>query len=155
MSPSTAAVFQYEIPVSVPTVAQVFSLPQARSRSRVIAHNQSPWMKHLKERFDDITSLDTGWDGYEGKSVSFGHAIFAANLIERLYSPDVPAPQIVPGNDGTLQIEWHRRGLSVELDVLNPYQVLATKITLDSGMIEEHFLESEFSLVVGWIEQLK
>ncbi len=154
VTPSATAALQDETPVLDSTVPQVFSLPQAQSRVRVVVH-KSPWIEHLKERFDVITSLKTGWDGYEGKSVAFEHAVFAANLIDRLYTDDVPPPEIVPGSDGTLQIEWHRRGLSVELDVLEPYQVLATKITRDSGQIEEHTLDSEFSLVADWIKQLK
>ncbi|MCY4260884.1 MAG: hypothetical protein OXC91_11540 [Rhodobacteraceae bacterium] len=112
-------------------------------------------MKHLNKRSDDITRLEIGWDGYGGRLVSCTNAVFAACLIERLYTPGVPAPQIVPGSDGTLQIEWHRRGLSVELDVLKPFQVVATKIIQGNGEAEEHMLGCEFSLVADWIDQLK
>ncbi len=155
MSYSDVAVFQDDNLVPVLLDSQVSSLPQSLQQPREPAHDQSPWMEQLKERFDDITSLDVGWDGYEGKPVSFQHAVFAAMLAERLYSPGVPAPQIVPGNDGTLQLEWHRSGLSIELDVIGPYRVFATKITRDCDTVEEHILGSDYSLVAGWIEQLR
>ena len=154
MSPQSAAAFQYDVPNAVPAGAQVFSMAMLPTRVRAVAHS-SPWMRQLKGRFEDITGLDTGWDGYGGKSVSFGCANFAANLVERLFVPYVPPPELVPGSDGSLQVEWHRRGISVELDILHPYHVVATLIAKESGQIEEHVLTSEFSLVADWIEQLK
>ena len=115
----------------------------------------SPWFENLQEKFNDICSLPVGWDGYAGFPVSFNNAIFAANLLERLYLDGVPAPAIVPGSDGSLQLEWHRNQFDVEIDVLAPYEVLATRTDHANNTEQEFELESDFSVLADWISDLK
>ena len=81
--------------------------------------------------------------------------MFAANLIERLFVDDVPPPQLVPGTDGTLQMEWHRNGFDVEIDVLAPYEVVAVRRDLRTGRVDEENLEADYSVLGGWIADLK
>lgn len=115
----------------------------------------SPWAATLKERFDELASLSRGWDGYSGCPVAPDCAQFAANLIERLFVEGVPAPQLVPGGDGTLQIEWHRNQFDVEIDVLAPYDVLAVRRNNRTGEVEELELQMDFSPLREWIAALK
>ena len=120
-----------------------------------VAHLRSDWMRDLRDRFDELTSLPKGWDGYNGRPVSFTCAHFAANLLERLANPEVPAPYLVPGSDGTVQLEWHRNNFDVEIEVLAPYQVIATRYSYDSDAAEELHLDSDFTKLQVWIEELK
>ena len=109
----------------------------------------------IKDRLDELTSLPRGWDGYDGEPVSPGCAQFAANLIERLYVANVPAPQLVPGNaDGTLQLEWHTNGCDVEVDVLGPYLVTVTRLDHRTGVHEEIKYDYDFLILDEWIEAL-
>lgn len=145
--------FQDEIEIyptpdnSITTIA----FPQRRVR---IGQPASAWMMALKERFNEIGSLPVGWDGYTGKPVSFTTANFAAQIIERLYSKDVPAPSIVPGADGSMQIEWHINGYDVELDVLGPVNVVAYRYDHLTENEDELELESDFTRIEEWISDL-
>ena len=116
--------------------------------------SNSLWIQELKDRLDKLTSLPRGWDGYNGQPVSFNCAQFAANLIERLYVANVPAPQLVPGADGTLQLEWHMNGFDVEVDVLGPYAVMATRFDHETAMDEEIEIQTDFSELANWIHAL-
>jgi len=111
--------FQRDIRGSEPILDPISSItpPEAWVRVEV---PRSKWIADLRERFDEITSLARGWDGYDGRPVTFATAQFAAHVIERLCIAGVPSPYLVPGSDGTVQIEWRRNQYDIEIDVLAP-----------------------------------
>jgi len=122
---------------------------------RVVPHQwHSDWVNELKDRLDELTALPVGWDGYVGRPVSFQCAAFVASMLDRLCRDDVPAPYLVPGSDGTLQVEWHRNNFDVELDVLGVQNVEAIRVNHLTG--EEEFLEvqNDFSEIVNWVSAL-
>lgn len=114
----------------------------------------SEWMSSLGDRFDELTSLPYGWDGYNGQPVSFARAFFAAHLLESLYISELDEPQLVPGSDGTVQIEWHENGFDLEIDVQAPYDVVATRCNLNTGHAEELELDTDFTVLANWIRDL-
>lgn len=149
-----SSAFQDDVPNFVPSGSKVSSLNVPQSRTRV-AHPKSQWVEELKKRFDELTALPRGWDGYGGRPVSFNCAFFAANMIERLFTDGVPAPQLVPGGDGTIQFEWHRNQYDVEIDVLAPYDVVAVRRDHRTGAVDEIELQADFSVLSDWIGHLK
>lgn len=129
-----------------------------RFPSHRVVLNRRPvadWSKVLENRFNELTSLRPGWDGYTGRPVSFACARFAADLLQRLYEPDLPPPSLVPGSDGTVQIEWHLNGFDIEVDVLAPYNVSASRYNCATEQFEEVELDSDFTLLSDWIGELK
>lgn len=149
----TSSAFQDEKPNFTPPDGTILSITPNQHRTR-IPQFRSDWMRALETRFNELTALPIGWDGYSGQPVSFTCANFAANLIERLSITDLPAPQLVPGNDGSLQIEWHRNGYDIEIDVLAPLDVVATRYDHTSSEEEELELQSDFTPLAKWIEDL-
>ncbi len=149
-----SSAFQDEVPNFVPSESRTSSLPLSVARVRVV-HPRSRWITDLKDRFDELTSLPRGWDGYAGQPVSFTCAQFTANLLESLFVEDVPAPQIVPGGDGTLQFEWHRNQYDVEIDVLAPYDVVAIRRDHRTGAVWELELQTDFAPLSEWITDLR
>ena len=114
----------------------------------------SPWSKELLNRFNELVSLPQGWDGYAGRPVSFDCVHFAAGLIETLCVDGVPAPQLVPGADGTLQFEWHVNDIDLEVDVLEPYNVVATLSDHRTGEEREIELQADFTELAAWVGRL-
>lgn len=114
----------------------------------------SSWADELSGRLNELTSLPRGWDGYFAPPIPFTNAAFAAALIDRLCIAGIEAPQIVPGNDGRLQIEWHSGGFDIELEVTAPYKVYASRENIRSGEVEEEFLASDFSVLSRWLSEL-
>lgn len=150
---NTTTAFQNDIPNFVSSGGDISTLSRPHTIVRV-PKNTSDWIIELQDRFEELTSLPKGWDGYAGKPVSFNSALFAANLIERLFSSKVQPPQLVPGSDGTLQIEWHQNQLDIEIDVLKPYMVNATYFNHITGEAEEIELQRDFSKLSEWIIEL-
>lgn len=148
----SSTVFQDEV-TSVPTTDSQTSTIFPQHRVRVASHD-SRWMKELASRFDEIVGLSRGWDGYAGVPVSFSTAQFAAQMIERLCVPDVPTPSIVPGSDGSLQVEWHVGGFHIELDVTAPLEVEAYRMNQLTGEEDELDVESDFTQIAQWVSDV-
>ncbi len=82
------------------------------------------WMAEVNSRLEKLKKLEAGWDGYRGKPVSSENADAAIQILKTiLLLPDSPAPQIVPGVNGDLQMEWHTHAVEIEIDVLGPNNI--------------------------------
>lgn len=137
--------FQVDEPIS--------SIPVRQTRVRV-SNPRSPWVKELENRFNALTSLRKGWDGYVGLPVSFTCAQFAANVIERLYTDALPPPQLVPMSDGTLRLEWHMNQYDLEIEVLAPYEVVAFRTDLITEEEQEIEVQTDFTELAEWVSDL-
>lgn len=115
---------------------------------------RSSWVEKVSHRLNQLASLPRGWDGYFAPPIPFTNAAFAAALIDRITSPDVEAPQLVPGSDGRLQIEWHSGGYDIELEVLAPYKVIAMRENIDTGDVQEISLDRDFTVLIQWLSEL-
>ena len=99
--------------------------------------------------------MPVGWDGYRGQPVSFETAIFALRMMESICPSSVPAPQVIPGVAGDVQIEWHTDKGDIELHVRCPNSVHAwrqSESTDEDG--QEIELTFDFREIVSWIKQI-
>lgn len=144
-----------------PTDATAFSSGQVvslgTSQARVIVNEpQGGWWKSVQKRLDELVALSPGWDGYSGLPVSFSNANFAVKVLEAVCGPLTPAPQIVPGSDGDLQLEWHSPEGVIELHVRAANDVLAwyrDDATGPNGI--ELQLTTNFIAAAKWLEDLE
>jgi hypothetical protein len=153
LQPAVAAFSRY--PSSAPAIESNISAFPRFSRVALNWHSETKWANALSGKFNELTALQRGWDGYTGQPVSFTCARFAADLLERLYDGALPPPSLVPGSDGTLQFEWHINQFDVEVDVLGAYEVIATRHDCLTGETEELELSSDYTALAGWISDLK
>ncbi len=79
--------------------------------------SHSQMIKNLKEKCIEFTKLEFGWDGYDGIAVPLERAKLMIRLIENLVTPLIPQPDVVHGCDGAIQIEWHEKIYSLEIEL--------------------------------------
>lgn len=120
----------------------------------VVYEPTSVWRDEVKARLDRLVDLETGWDGYQGRPVTFQNAYFTMQMLESACYADALTPQIVPGSDGDLQVEWHTRGGDIELHVRAPNDVHAWRHRADAEDDEELYLTNDFVSVADWIKEL-
>lgn len=110
----------------------------------------------INARLDELVNLEPGWDGYNGQPVSLENANFALEILKQVcLSPNAPVPQIVPGVNGDLQMEWHTHSVEIELHILAPHQVHAwifNAKTYPDG--QEFLLDTDFSAVAQQIKEI-
>lgn len=64
-----------------------------------------------------LLSLPAGWDSYDSPQISPACVAAANGLARDLLSDGVPAPAVVPTSAGGVQLEWHTRGIDLEIEV--------------------------------------
>ena len=113
------------------------------------------WQLAVQARLQELIRLENGWDGYEGQPVGFGNAVFAVRVLESICLGDTPAPSIVPGSTGDLQLEWHLPSGEIELHVRAPNDVHAWRCLTGAHPLEETLvLSTDFSVVARWLRDL-
>ena len=111
--------------------------------------------KRINKRINELLRLRPGWDGYEGRPVTFENASFAMAVLEACCGKNDPIPQIVPGPSGDLQLEWHLEKGDIELHILAPSILQAWHVneqTGDDG--EDVLLTNDFTAVAEWLKSL-
>lgn len=135
------------------TTSSVVALRANRVRA-VVAHPVGEWWDAVVSKIGELTALERGWDGYGAGPVNFETAHFALNMLQSLCVDLEPQPQIVPGANGDLQIEWHEQSSSVELHVVSPNHVRAWRRRNSDQAEEELVLKSDFSSLLPWMLEL-
>jgi len=153
-SQAVVAAFSRYAP-SIPSNDYDVSVFPSSRRVTLNRHSENEWTKALVGKFNELTALNPGWDGYAGRPVSYTCASFAAKLLERLYDEALPPPSLVPGSDGTLQVEWHINQYDVEVDIIGAFEVVATRHNCLTGAAEELELDTDFTALAGWISELR
>jgi hypothetical protein len=130
------------------------NFPLANARLPVIEVERS-WRSEVMKRLEELRKLEFGWDGYQAQPVALANIIFALNMLESTCRNEVPAPQIVPGVNGDLQIEWHTLNGDLELHVIAPNRVRGWHCIAGPAPSEcEIELSFEFSAVAAWVKEI-
>lgn len=101
--------------------AAVSAKAPVRPQNAASVTREPEWIGRLTNSARRLASLRAGWDGQGSIPVS-QKALFLATCHTRFALKDVDdvsAPHLVPGGDGSLQVEWHARHGELELDI-NP-----------------------------------
>lgn len=142
----------YTSPHYLETVTKLNN-PSIRYRVPELQHE---WYSVVMARLTELTQLPIGWDGYRAGPVSFENANFAIRMLETICRADACAPQIVPGYNGDLQVEWHAGDCEIEMHVLAPYNVHTwhrSRETAPDG--EEVEFTTDFTEAANWMRELE
>jgi hypothetical protein len=72
------------------------------------------WLGELQEQLQELLRLPEGWDSYSAEPISRQAASETLRFLS--VAPVIsPAPALVPVNDGSLQLEWHRQQIDLEI----------------------------------------
>jgi hypothetical protein len=66
--------------------------------------------------------MEHGWDSYGAPPVLREVSFFALEILNHVMRPRTPIPQVVPSSVGGIQLEWHEKGIDLEIHIIAPYQ---------------------------------
>ena len=79
--------------------------------------DEPSWLLPLLRALDEIGSLPENWNSYGAKPVAVEAAVATLRLMAVMMTDATPLPAFVPTQSGGIQLEWHVRGIDLEIDV--------------------------------------
>jgi hypothetical protein len=80
------------------------------------------WEVEVVQALVRLASMRPGWDSYNAPSLRRDAGHFALEILQGVMRPRTPVPQVVPSAAGGVQLEWHEKGVDLELHITAPYQ---------------------------------
>lgn len=90
----------------------------AESVRRAIEREKPPaWKAATEKAFAQLTLLEENWDSYGGKPIDPDHIGAARFVLDQIMSRDTPPPHVTPMSNGSVQLEWCRDGVDLEIEI--------------------------------------
>jgi len=103
------------------------------------------WLEPAVQALNELLSLPANWDSYGARPIDPKIAIFSLQLLAEMMSPTIPAPLVIPTNRGGVQLEWHTRGIDLEIEIQQPGRISACYEDHRSGDEWEEELTSDLT----------
>ena len=132
-------------------------LPAQHRLAAVDLDLRSPadWEDKADKRLRDLAALRRGWNGPNSGPISLGMAAYVRSVLKSVMSYHSPLPSFVPANGGSVQLEWHRNGLDIELMIYRPFQAELSVFFHDGRpAMDEQPLSAEFNILSDVLSEL-
>lgn len=88
-------------------------------------HDISPvpdpaWVAPTKEAMRRLSLLRDNWDTYGDPRIDPAILHAASSMLQDLMRSETPAPSVVPTSRGGVQLEWHVKGIDLEVEFFTP-----------------------------------
>jgi hypothetical protein len=135
---------------------QTYELVDPRRNQRVVVKGARDisWFRDVMVRLALLLSLPPGWDSYAANQVSFLALTRALTVLDLALFPDSPAPSIVPTRSGGLQLEWHRSGKDLEIEISPDGSIDVFGEDAETGESIEGPLRDLTFEVIEWMSRL-
>lgn len=87
------------------------------------ANEEPAWFMPTVRAMGELLGLPENWDSYGAHPVNLGAVSFALQLLSETMRADTPAPAVVPTSHGGVQLEWHARGIDLEIEIRSPGRI--------------------------------
>ena len=94
------------------------------------------------------------WDSYAAQPSKLESVEGASDLLLVAMRDDSPAPHVVPTARGFVQLEWHRGGMDLEIEVHRPGELLASFENSATGEKWERTVAGDVGVLLPYIERL-
>jgi hypothetical protein len=85
------------------------------------AEPERKWQTEVQKHVLNYAKLPRGWDTYDAPPIGWDAGLFALSILNDFMRPRTPIPQVVPSTAGGVQLEWHEKGIDLELHIMRPY----------------------------------
>lgn len=75
------------------------------------------WLSASVDDLNLLLTLEENWDSYGARKTDPKSAVHALELLTIVMTNDMPDPTIVPTPLGGVQLEWHRHGIDLEIEI--------------------------------------
>lgn len=79
--------------------------------------DDSSWLSPMLNSLREVLALPANWDSYGAHPVDLKAVAFAIEFLIQVMRKDTMVPVVVPTVKGGIQLEWHARGIDLEMEV--------------------------------------
>ena len=79
------------------------------------------WLRPALGALAELLWLPADWDSYGALPVDPAHVHTMLEVLALVMRDDTPVPSVCPTNRGGVQVEWHERGIDLEIETLSAY----------------------------------
>jgi hypothetical protein len=79
--------------------------------------DEPAWFFPTLNALAKVLALPSNWDSYGGRSTDFRAFSGALHTLDRVMGKDTTVPTVVPTAEGGIQLEWHTRGIDLEIEI--------------------------------------
>ena len=101
-----------------------------------------------------LRDLPENWDSYGAQPICPDVIEFAAKWIPTLLQSGTPEPAVVPTARGALQLEWHRKGIDLEIYIDSPQDIRFFAEDLATGESVEQLLTDNDGVLTSWVARV-
>lgn len=112
------------------------------------------WVEPVLRSLVQFLMLPPNWDSYQGHAVHPANVWAAWHLLLAIMRDDLPPPSLVPTARGGVQIEWHTRGIDLEIEVADPARFLVSFEDAQTGENWEKEIGEDASALAAWVAKL-
>jgi len=81
------------------------------------------WYEPTMQAALKLTQLPEGWDRAKAPRIEPTMVVAAMSLLTSVMRDNTPVPSVVPTTRGGIQLEWHTRGIDLEVEFLSTVRV--------------------------------
>ncbi len=112
------------------------------------------WFQDAIASLNELAGLPANWDSYGAGRIRHSSIIATVELLLCIMRDDTPVPCLVPTNRRAVQLEWHTRGIDLEVEVRGPGRLHVAFEDARDGSEWETDVGSDLSQLVHCIERL-
>jgi hypothetical protein len=107
----------------------------------------APWVEPTLRSLGNLFVLPAGWDSYGALAPDLSCVLAAWRLLTTVLRDDSPTPAVVPTARGGVQLEWHRNGTDLEIEVAAPCQFVVSFEAEATGEVWEKTLTDDLAVL--------
>lgn len=105
-----------------PTTTRREETTYPKFRGAFESEPQRKWEVEIVRQLVRLADMPDDWDSYGASKLKKDAGLFALEILHKIMRPRTPIPQIVPTTAGGVQLEWHEKGIDLEINIVGPYQ---------------------------------
>jgi hypothetical protein len=113
--------------------------------------------RELQIKLDKFTQYPVGWNSYGAPPLRPETKDFALSVLTVIMQPRTPLPHVASSSVGGLHVEWHEKGIDLELHIIAPYDCdvwFSDSRTPDARSVEGKIANADFAVLTEPIDLL-
>jgi hypothetical protein len=138
-----------------PTPRNVAEYPLSHGKLILSLEGTTPtWAEPTLRALGRLLHLLPGWDSHRARPIDLAVAWAVVPLLNEVMRDETPPPAVVPTNRGGVQLEWHEKGIDLEVELIDARRVVVSFEDAHTGETWEKELTSDMRELTDCVARL-